>query len=473
MSSAPNQPAPPSDRALRAIAPFGLTLGHEPSSAPAPPELMEALANLPPGTLALVTGPSGSGKSRALRALRERLGQVALTPAPDRALRSEATPVDLVARFAGPATDPWPILSASGLAEARLAVRPARLLSEGERARLALATALAGASRAPGPRWLLLDEFASVLDRITAAGVAATLHRWARRAGAALRVVCASAHEDTTRLLGPDVVLHLARDGRSRVLPGPARWRPALTVAIDRGSIRDYDALAHLHYRAGRPAIWTTILRAVGLGGELAGVLVATHPVLNAPWRDDLWPGRFTTGRKRADAERLNTELRCIARVVVDPRYRGLGVARRLVETCLERSETPAVEAVAAMGRVSPFFERAGMTPAPIERSKADWRLLDAFDASGILPADRPWRLADPGVRARLCQDPLVIRELGVWARASGRGTARLRAAPIAPTEDICRRAAGRLMAEAIGYGWARPSPSDRPTDQHQRTGDH
>jgi ABC-type ATPase with predicted acetyltransferase domain len=57
----------------------------------------------------------------------------------------------------------------------------------------------------------------------------------------------------------------------------------------------------------------------------------------------------------------VNAHVRTIARVIVHPQFRSLGVAARLVRRICEDCPTRYVEAFAAMGEVHPFFERGGM----------------------------------------------------------------------------------------------------------------
>lgn len=166
--------------------------------------------HLAPGVVVLVQGPSGAGKSSVLEALAHACPgavRVGRGPRGGRAVADcSADPLD---RWLG-------TLSAAGLAEARLWLRRAAALSSGQRARLALALAMAHAERAlersgpgarPGPV-LVADELGDGLDTPTRASVAVSLARWARRRRIA--VVAAGSAEDLGRWLRPDVRLALA-----------------------------------------------------------------------------------------------------------------------------------------------------------------------------------------------------------------------------------------------------------------------
>lgn len=189
--------------------------------------------------------------------------------------------------------------------------------------------------------------------------------------------------------------------------------RSVVSVRIEPGSFDDYRALAVFHYITGRPALPVYTLRAIDRSsGELAGVLVVTMPTLNGSWREQAWPGRFRTRNKKLDAARINRELRTIARVIVDPRFRACGVATRLVRTYLNNPLTPATEAIAAMGRASPFFDSAGMTRYEMGVDRRDARLIDALTYHGF----RPWALLDNRCRRRVLRRPHLVRELKSWA---------------------------------------------------------
>ena len=211
--------------------------------------------------------------------------------------------------------------------------------------------------------------------------------------------------------------------------------RPRITYRD--GDLNDFLTLAHHHYHPDPPSTCAKVIVACdGRDGPVAGVLVVSMPVLNAAWRDLAFPGRYRTEDRRADAHRLNAEVRAISRVVVDPRYRGLGIGVELVRRYLAAPLTPVTEAVAAMGAFSSFFEAAGMRPYPMSPSPRDLRLADAIASFSI----DPWMLADPElIPARTLASPLLARELRRWAQGS-RGTRRWAADD---TIRLLQRAAG------------------------------
>ncbi len=204
------------------------------------------------------------------------------------------------------------------------------------------------------------------------------------------------------------------------------RWRVLLAamqpgvqdaVRIEAGVAADYHALAHLHYRAGSPAQIERVLRAVDVPtGMVVGVLVAGRGTLNAPWRRGAFGPEFDAGNKRRAARAANGSLRVISRVIVDPRFRGLGIARRLVAAYLARPLTRYTEAVAAMGRVCPFFERAGMRRVGVPAARRDRALAAVLRGLGL----RAPGLLEPGAAARAMRaHPRLRRAVRRWANDS------------------------------------------------------
>jgi ABC-type polar amino acid transport system ATPase subunit len=152
------------------------------------------------GKIMLITGPSGAGKSRLLRRLgRRRSMPVVYWPR----LRRDATAViDLFGHISVEAA--LLCLSRVGLAEAHCYLVPARMLSAGQRWRLQLALALSRDDSVA--RCLMIDEFGSVLDPLTATIVARVLRR-SITAESNLCAMVASSRESLVRALAPDLIV--------------------------------------------------------------------------------------------------------------------------------------------------------------------------------------------------------------------------------------------------------------------------
>jgi len=216
-----------------------------------------------PGQITLITGASGGGKSRLLAHLRRQVAQRVARRVAQRAERPTAQrpthetkqePEQETAQgntlwidprdFALPARpvidcvldvmqtpresklSPRPIeaalelLSRVGLAEAWTYLQTPRTLSDGQRWRLLLAMSLARATRSErslaysetpqsksvATAIIATDEFAALLDRVTAAVVSRTLRRTID-AAANLSAIVVTSHDDLIDALKPDVVV--------------------------------------------------------------------------------------------------------------------------------------------------------------------------------------------------------------------------------------------------------------------------
>lgn len=176
------------------------------------------------GQVILVGGPSGTGKSLLLRAIRYIVGVGARKGRlPDgvsleverategvrvvwpRAIPKTMAPIELLERF--PLDEALRILASAGLAEAQLFVRPARTLSLGQSYRLGLALALA-----EDPELLLIDEFCEPLDRFSAAAVSRKLRAAATQRQMAV-IVATADPERVSCSLTPDRILLLSSGG--------------------------------------------------------------------------------------------------------------------------------------------------------------------------------------------------------------------------------------------------------------------
>ena len=166
------------------------------------------------------------------------------------------------------------------------------------------------------------------------------------------------------------------------------------SLRFERGTLRDYQALAQFHYRGSHPGAAKSVFRVVHEAmtvvgrylarpaeREIAAVLVISLPHLSCALRTIATGGRYAGLSRREAAAAQNRELRTISRVIVEPRWRGCGLAVRLVRHALANPDPHVLftEALAAMGRVHPFFDRAGMTRYERPPDAPAQRLLDVM----------------------------------------------------------------------------------------------
>lgn len=157
--------------------------------------------------------------------------------------------------------------------------------------------------------------------------------------------------------------------------------------------LTEYEKLAGFHYREGRlvaaPAVYAIIDRCPNRRREagVVGAIVYSMPTPNSQLRNVATGGIFTGCSNRTlQLQMINDNLRRISRVVIDPRYRGLGLATRLVRETMRKLEAPIIEAMAVMGNFTGFFESAGMTAYHAPPSARCVRLKEALAMMGIEP---------------------------------------------------------------------------------------
>jgi energy-coupling factor transporter ATP-binding protein EcfA2/GNAT superfamily N-acetyltransferase len=445
----------PTRRSCEVAASVGLLLDAPASRAEAVHR--DLLAPIRAGERVVITGPSGSGKTTLLRGLVGLAEGEHVRVIEASRVRLRSAPV--IDQIKGPMDAALDALAWAGLADARTLVRRPEELSEGQVARLRLAKALLGVRSCGAPEEgerrpravLALDGFGDGLDDGGARALAMRLSRMA--AGRpSLALAASTSRSIVAEAFGATRRIDLEQSGAATVrvdadAPAPSA---ADEMHVVEGDARDYAALAHGHYRAGAASNVDMVLTLRASADRSCGALAAlvvTHPTLNGAWRDLAWPGRYATGDRRADAARVNAELRRIARVVVDERWRGLGLAERLVRAYLARPRTVCTEAVAAAGRWTSFFRRAGMEEYRLASPERHARLLDALAHAGV----ERWRLATPRsawVRAVESRgEAFLERELRRWARAS-RAASRHAEEPAAVLfERACRGVGARPVA--------------------------
>ncbi len=310
-----------------------------------------------PGRIVALVGPSGSGKTTALAQIESRYAgscrveRIMFPP--------EEAVVDRIAPGA-PLSEALTILTACGLAEAHLWVRPFVVLSDGEKFRARLARAVALHARCGGSAPLLCDEFCSTLHRRVARAVSYNLRKLVDTQR--LSVVVASSNDDILPDLQPDVVVWMKGAGRCETEPRTVRpgKSPGIRrrLRIEPGFKRDYDTFAPMHYRATDELgfVDKVFVMRDGAGSEPVGIVVYSHAPLELALRNRATDGWFSCNPKR-----VNKSLRILRRLVIHPDLRGCGLGHFLVRRTLPSVGTEYVECLASMGEFNPVFEKAGM----------------------------------------------------------------------------------------------------------------
>ncbi len=301
-----------------------------------------------PGDLALFTGPSGSGKSTMMREAGRQLNAVD-------AAALELPDVPLAEALPGTLNDRLATLAGCGLGEARLLLRRPCELSDGQRYRFRMAFA---AATAPPDGCLLLDEFGAVLDRTLAKVVAFNLRKLVTRTG--VGVLCATTHDDVADDLNPDVHVKCLGDGvvnveRRAVTKTPISFAGELRIV--EGTKADWPHFARWHYRSHHLGFVKKVVRLLH-GEEPIAICVFSTPAAALTLRSRYFglTGKLTD----VTLAGLNRQLWLLQRVVLHPTYRGAGIGAGFVEAACRRCPVPWIETLSAMGRVNPFFERAG-----------------------------------------------------------------------------------------------------------------
>jgi len=162
-------------------------------------------------------------------------------------------------------------------------------------------------------------------------------------------------------------------------------------LRIVRGCLDDYRQLAHYHYRDSRLGPFAAIFNLKPapeleetLHAKTVGVIVYSMPSPSLELRNIATNNFFAGFQKSTQLALINKNIRCISRVIIDPRFRGLGLASRLVRQTMPEMNVPIIEAMAVMGLVNPFFEKAGMKAYTAKMSARFNRLIEALSIVGI-----------------------------------------------------------------------------------------
>jgi ABC-type transport system involved in cytochrome c biogenesis ATPase subunit/N-acetylglutamate synthase-like GNAT family acetyltransferase len=312
------------------------------------------------GDLVYVTGDSGGGKTLLLKAFKGYFGYEAVELS-DLEIDPDET---LIEGVGGDVKEAIEILSLCGLNDAFLFLRRFKELSDGQKYRYKLAKLVDCKDKSV---WLV-DEFCACLDRVMARVVAYLFQKVARKLGKT--VVLATTHDDLIGDFQPDVVVRKGFEGDVDVARNDVKPKPCSIckdVRVEKGSIEDYEKLKRFHYRSKnekeRSSLRIRDCYKLLYGDSLIGVIVYSHSYLNLKPRNMVFGDRyvFTPGDLHK-ARLINEEIARISRVVIHPKFRGIGLGEFLVKETLPKIKAKVVEVLAVMAKYNPFFEKAGMS---------------------------------------------------------------------------------------------------------------
>jgi len=210
------------------------------------------------------------------------------------------------------------------------------------------------------------------------------------------------------------------------------------TLRIVPGTRQDYESLTQYHYRECNVGPYAAIFALKGKFRtaekiETVGVIVYAMPAAGCQLRSVATGGLFAGLDKSSRLKLIGKNIRTISRVIIEPRFRSLGLAARIVRETMPLMNVPFIEALAVMGRV---------------------RLIEAFGTIGIDERD----LIDPRfVQQKIdgLQRPsadFIEREIVKFLQGYGRR--RLMKPGIERTGFIT----GKLTDRPVYYLWKNPN---------------
>jgi hypothetical protein len=228
-------------------------------------------------------------------------------------------------------------------------------------------------------------------------------------------------------------------------------------IQVVSGTAEDYRSLSHYHYRDTQLGPFAAIFALKGdsvlarrASVKTVGVIVYTMPTPALELRN-IATGDLFVGLQRDDRLLLiNRNVRTISRVIIEPRFRSLGLAARLVRETMPMLNVPIIEAMAVMGIVNPFFEKAGMQAFTANTPVRCVRLIEAFDLIGI----ETDRLIDANfVQGKIDRLPkekaeFIESEIGSFLRSYGKRRT------MSPGIERTRYVLTKLTCRPVYYIW-------------------
>jgi ABC-type ATPase with predicted acetyltransferase domain len=273
-------------------------------------------------------------------------------------------------------------LNIAGLGDAFLYLRTYEQLSDGQKYRFRIAKLL---DMQNADVWLI-DEFCATLDRITAQIISFNLHKIVKKLGKML--VVATTHDDLTDSLKPNVYIRKGYETdvdvsyRQDEDYADKSFTLHKDMKVEIGNKTDYESLKRFHYRQAELGAVKRIYKCV-YQNNVIGVIVICYPHLALKGRNVVFGERFSKMSKESCTE-LNQIMECISRIIIHPKYRGIGLAQFMLKEYFKLSQCEYVETIAVMANYNPFFEKAGMTRVDTEDDLKRLEKIKELEAFGF-----------------------------------------------------------------------------------------
>ena len=226
------------------------------------------------------------------------------------------------------------------------------------------------------------------------------------------------------------------------------------------GCLDDYKLLARYHYRGSHPgptaAIFAlkakTMISGV-LGPKTVGVIVYSTAGPGLDLRN-IATGNFLASLDRStQLSLINTNIRRISRLIIEPRFRGIGLASRLVRETMPLVNVPIIEALAVMGWINPFLERVGMKAYKAKTAASSVQFIEALSLVGIEQAELidPLRIQHKLDRLGDSESQFIEHQIRHFLKSHGRRRDML------PGIERTRYILTKLTARPVYYIWFNP----------------
>jgi GNAT superfamily N-acetyltransferase len=147
---------------------------------------------------------------------------------------------------------------------------------------------------------------------------------------------------------------------------------------LSEGARTDWPYFARWHYRSHHLAFVRRIVL-LWHGREPVGICVFSSPAASLKLRSQYFGLKKARSGEAMSA--LNQQLWLLSRVVLHPTYRGAGVAAAFVRKACESCPVRWIETLTAMGRINPFFERAGFVRVGVIRKDGSGSVSGSYAA--------------------------------------------------------------------------------------------